>query len=463
MLPGAYPDLGSIDDVREHLATLRQVDLVTADREDDESYLFKHAVTQEVAYESLPYAFRATLHSDVGRYLERHEPDSIGRNLDLLAHHFWHGDDEPRKRFYLRRAGDAAKAAYANKAAIGYYERLAPLVADEERAKVLLELGKVLVLVGHWDEARRVETDALELAESGGDRSSAAWCETALGEVARKQGEFDEASGRLERARVAFADLGEEEGLGRVLHLEGTLAAQRGETAVARERYEASLEIREALGDRESIADMLNNLGIMAEWEGDYGLGLSLHERALSLYTELGDRRSIARSKMNIGMNAMHREHASDALEAFQEAMRVNREVGDPWEVALAHHNLANAARMLGDFSEARSQYAAGIRIYREYGDRWALALLLEDVAVLATLTGDSEVALELIGGAESLRDEIGSPRATSLQAELDEQLAPARAELGETGAREALDRGRTRAFDEAVTLALDVCSTAPS
>jgi len=459
VLPGAYPELGTIDDVRAHLGTLGQLDLVIPDREDNESFLFKHAVTQEVAYESLPYALRAALHGDIGRYIESHEHGSIERSLDLLAHHFWHSDDEPRKRLYLRRAGDAAKAAYANAAAIEYYERLAPLVAEGERVPVLLELGKVLELVGRWDDAREVGTTALDLAAAAGDESSAAWSETALGEVARKQGSFDEASERLERARATFAGLHEEEGVGRVLQLEGTLAAQRGETATARERYEASLEIREALGDRRNIADVLNNLGIMAEWEGDYGLGLGLHERALSLYSELGDRRALARSMMNIGMNAMHRKHAADALEPFQEAMRLNREVGDLWEVALAHHNLANAARELGDYPEARSQYAAGIRIYSDYGDRWALALLLEDVALLAAESGEASRALALIGSAGSLREEIGSPRARSLQAELDEQLAPARGELGESDSAAALSRGSALSLDDAVVLALELCT----
>ena len=78
---------------------------------------------------------------------------------------------------------------------------------------------------------------------------------------------------------------------------------------------------------------------------------------------------------------------------------------------------------------------------------------------MLAALTGDPSRALELIGAAESLRDEIGSPRAPSLQAELDEQLAPARAQLGEDGAVAALARGRARAFDDAVVLALERCA----
>ena len=40
------------------------------------------------------------------------------------------------------------------------------------------------------------------------------------------------------------------------------------------------------------------------------------------------------------------------------------------------------------------------------------MAFLLEDIAVLATLLGQSEVAFELLGAADSLREAIGAPRA---------------------------------------------------
>ncbi len=293
-LPAVYPELGEIEDMRASLGTLSRVDLVTPDREEDESYLIKHAVTQEVAYESLPYALRATLHSHVGAYLEQ-QPDAIERRLDLLAHHYWHSTDEPKKRLYLRLAAERAQASYANAAAIDYYERLAPLLPDAHRVDVLLEVGKVLELVGDWERARTTETSALELAEAIGDERSRAWCEAALAEVARKQNRFDEATDRLARARAGFEVLGDDKGLGQVLHLEGTLAAQRGNLEEARSRYEQSLVVRRRLGDLKMMASVLSNLGIVAEYEGDYSLSRSLNEQALELRTRarrpLGDRR----------------------------------------------------------------------------------------------------------------------------------------------------------------------------
>ena len=75
VLPGAYPELGSLDEVIDHLDTLRAADLVNLDRVAEQAYLFKHVATQEVAYESLPFALRTMLHGRVGRWLEAAEPD----------------------------------------------------------------------------------------------------------------------------------------------------------------------------------------------------------------------------------------------------------------------------------------------------------------------------------------------------------------------------------------------------
>ena len=461
MLPGVYPELGAIDDVRAHLGTLRLVDLVNPDREDDESYLFKHAVTQEVAYESLPYALRGTLHADVARFLEEHEPDAIERNLDLLAHHYSHSDDDAKKRHYLRRAAAAAQASYANSAAIDYYERLVPLLPDAERVEALLELGKVLELVGQLERARAEETSALVLAEQLGDERSRAWCEVALAEVARRQARFDEAAARLARAADAFESLGEDPGLGRVLHLEGTLASQRGSPAEARARYEQSLEIRRRLGDRKMMASVLSNLGIVAEFDGDYELSRSFNEQALELRTELADRWAIAVSITNLGMIASHEGRHEEARDRFEEAMRLNREVGDSAMVALSDNNLGNAYRGLGDEQTARAHYADSLRAHIANDDRWGLAYLLEDIGRLAALTSQPDRALELLGSADRLREEIGVPRGATLDEEIEAAIAPSASRLAAAEQEAARARGRALEYADALAAAFAFCAPA--
>ena len=251
-------------------ATLRALDLVNVDREADESYLFKHAVTQEVAYESLPFALRATLHGDVGRYIEaRSEP--IDRNLDLLAHHFWHSDDEERKRAVppprrRRRAGDLRERRR---------DRLlrAPRAARCRRRsapRCCSSSARCSSSSGAGTTRAAVESTALELARAAGDDAARRVVRGRAGRGRAQAGALRRGGGAARRARRACSPASAtRRGVGRVLHLAGTLAAQQGGYAEARERYEESLAIRRRLGDRKHEASLLSNLGIVAEYEGD--------------------------------------------------------------------------------------------------------------------------------------------------------------------------------------------------
>ena len=457
MLPGVYTELGDFDAVKAHLATLAAQDLVNLDQEAEQSYLFKHVVTQEVAYESMPFAFRSMLHERVGSYIEMTEADGIERHLDLLAHHYWHGENLAKKCEYLGRAGDAAQAAYANSAAIGYFERLAPLLEQGARVDVLLKLGKVLELVGNWRRAEQVDGEAMALAENLGDDRARAACETALAEVARKQGRYDEAVERLDRAAREFATIGEESGVARVLHLAGTVAAQRGDYAKAVENYDASLAIRERAGDKASMASLLSNLGIVAEYRGDYDDSRRFYERALALRTEIGDRCAIGYSMNNLGMIDVLQRRFPQSRDWFERSALISREIGDTWMLALCHNNLGNATRGLGDFEAARRHYAESLRAYRAYDDRWALAFLFEDIGVLLALGRDAPSALELMGAADAMREAIGAPRAPSVEKEIEHELAPAVSTLSEQDRLAHRARGRSldlaAAFDHALAL----------
>ena len=200
-LPDIYPELGSLPDVRDHLAMLGALDLVRLDREEEEAWIFRHVVTQEVTYSSMPFAIRSDLHERTGSFIERSEPDAVDRNVDLLAHHFWLSENVPKKREYLVKAGEAAQSNYANEAAIDYFERAVPLLDGHDRWSVTRRLGEALEVSGDWPRAEATYRDALALAEEDGEISDTGWSETSLAELARKRGDFDEAARWLDAAQ----------------------------------------------------------------------------------------------------------------------------------------------------------------------------------------------------------------------------------------------------------------------
>jgi class 3 adenylate cyclase/tetratricopeptide (TPR) repeat protein len=449
---GCYPEVG---DVAPNIGTLCVVNLVAP--EGESAYLFNHVVTQQVAYESLPFATRSELHERVGGYIEATERP-LEPHLHLLAHHYWLSHNAAKKVEYLWRAGDAAEAEYANTSAIEYYRRLVPLVGPRDRGELLRKLARVLESTADWDGAEQAYTQALELA--GDDAPARAWAEAGLGDLARKCGRYDEAADWLARAGATFTTAGVDEGQGVVLHHTGTLAAYRGDYEAARRAFEASLEIRRRLGDKARMGALLSNLGNLAEYAGDYDRARALHEQGIAVRLEAGDRWGVGVSRSNLGVVA-HRQGALDeARRSLEEALAIMSEVGDRWYLANVKNNLANVEREQGDLERAAGLYADALRVFGDAADLWALAFLFEDVAALAAAVDDAERALTLAGAAEARRAEVGTPRLPADEEKLAHALAPARALLSAAQEAAALEAGRSLALDAALDEAFAVCRT---
>ncbi len=158
-LPGYYPALGDLAHVKADLDKLDSLDITPLDSEPELTYLFKHIVTHEVTYESLPFALRAQLHEQLAVYLER-----IGAPVEMIAQHYGRSNNQSKQREYWLKAGDAAHEAFANEAALEYYERLLPLLNEPgEKASLHLKRAEAYYGRGRLAEARENLTLGLNL------------------------------------------------------------------------------------------------------------------------------------------------------------------------------------------------------------------------------------------------------------------------------------------------------------
>jgi len=104
------------------LSELQRLDLVVEERRrPTPEYRFRHGLVQEVAYATLVEGRRRELHASVGRVLEELHRDSPTEVYGLLARHFSEADEAEAAVEYLLRAGDAARAVYANEQALEHY------------------------------------------------------------------------------------------------------------------------------------------------------------------------------------------------------------------------------------------------------------------------------------------------------------------------------------------------------
>ncbi|NJM08550.1 tetratricopeptide repeat protein [Candidatus Gracilibacteria bacterium] len=199
---GFYPGLGEPAHIRADLDVLNRLDLTPLESARAGADLsFKHILTHGVAYESLPFATRSWLHGELAKFIEQQYSALIDQFVDLLAYHYDISGIEEKRREYLYKAGLAAQAAYANTAATDYYRRLLPLLADQQKIAVLVQLGQVLELTGQWSEVEALYRQALALSEALNDAQARAQARSALGNLHSRRGEYNEASAALEEAQ----------------------------------------------------------------------------------------------------------------------------------------------------------------------------------------------------------------------------------------------------------------------
>jgi class 3 adenylate cyclase/tetratricopeptide (TPR) repeat protein len=157
-----------------HLETLKRLELVFETRFFPEvEYAFRHALIQEVAYESLLERRRRELHARIGQALEDVGAGERFEQLDVLAHHFARSDQRAKAVDYLSRAADRAFAAFANKEAITRYDQALALAEGDDHARRAALLAKKAVALMRLPDAgasRRAAEEALALYQQSGDK-----------------------------------------------------------------------------------------------------------------------------------------------------------------------------------------------------------------------------------------------------------------------------------------------------
>jgi adenylate cyclase len=162
------------------LDQLMREELIRELRRDPElEYIFKHALTQEVAYDTLAAAQRRDLHARVGAALEDVVGDRIGEFQAILGGHFLHGEVWNKAYAYYLAAGDAAARLHAYPEALSHYStaeqalRNLPPTDEIRRQIVDLTVNQMVVSWGAEDPGRNLaklaEAEAIAQALPGAD------------------------------------------------------------------------------------------------------------------------------------------------------------------------------------------------------------------------------------------------------------------------------------------------------
>ncbi|HTJ91804.1 MAG TPA: AAA family ATPase [Pararobbsia sp.] len=134
------------DELQDTLDRLVAEDIIvpaSATMEDSDAYQFRHALIQDIAYQSLLLARRRRYHERIAVALEEHYPEVAERQPELLAQNFTAADLPFRAVCYWQRAGERALSGAAYEEAIAHVQRGLELLdrctcSDHDRAARVL-------------------------------------------------------------------------------------------------------------------------------------------------------------------------------------------------------------------------------------------------------------------------------------------------------------------------------------
>ena len=157
------------------LAELQDFEFIREKRRIPElEYIFKHALLQETAYESILLQQRKELHRQVGECVELFFANHLDEYYGLLAYHYTRAEEWEKAQDYLFKAGDQAGKIAADAEALEHYRQA--LTAHtrafgnrwDPRQRAILErkMGEALFRRGQNQEAREYLLRALVSLES---------------------------------------------------------------------------------------------------------------------------------------------------------------------------------------------------------------------------------------------------------------------------------------------------------
>ncbi len=338
------------------LNRLEQADLIRlATAVPDLEYLFRHALIQESAYQTLMRADRRRVHRAAGEALEallagREPPAELAPQL---ARHFEEAADYPRALHYYTLAGDGALAGYANAEAVAAYSRALAAAerspADAERTAVaaatwqhLFEArGRALELMSQFSEALTNYRAMASRAEVLGDRRLALAAAVDAGQLYATITPLFDPSRADRMATSALAEaraLGDEPAEAKILWNQLNLNRILQRNPQARACGEQSLEIARRLDLKTQAALTVNDLvhvyatlGLWPEFEQASGEARQRWQ-ALGNIAMLAD--SLSSAAMYKGLSGQITAALDRAREAHQHAVAIGNEWGQAFSLS---------------------------------------------------------------------------------------------------------------------------------
>ena len=334
--------------------------------------------------------------------------------VQIASHYEGAGQAQQAIDFYFR-AAESARRIYANEQAVGYYQHvlhgeLAPRLTAERRTQAMLGLGQVWRLTGMWPLATAVNREALSLAEQKGLDALYAEAQEALASILRMQGFYGEALDRLTKALTQWEQIGNWQGVNRVLWNMGETYWYQGDHPRAVHSLTRQLELAATQSDDQGVCNALGSLAMVHWSQGDIDQAEECSLRAIAMAETIGDRQALGRAHNILGNVGDARRDYVFALQQYRKFYIVACAIDDRQGIGWALHTVGLVFAQRGDFQRALAYILRAMAYILPLGDKWSLSIGLHNCGRLLEFLGHPHFAEEIYRRTIAIAERIGMP-----------------------------------------------------
>jgi tetratricopeptide (TPR) repeat protein/regulation of enolase protein 1 (concanavalin A-like superfamily) len=322
-------------------------------------YIFKHALTQEVAYDSLLIRRRREYHERVGRAIEDTYPDRLEEFYEVLAYQYSRSGNPEKSVEYLIKAGDKARRAYSNQEAIGYFNKALDVLDglegtkqhDAWRMEALEGLGRIYHTIGQYEQADESFKKAFDLALKIGEQAA----KLAELQYWRAEGLFflrkhDEV---IEAGEAGLSLLGENLVCPQAANIFQVMGSSyndsKGDYAKAEEYWSKNAAMIHKLGYFDNIFRIYTGVAHRAVQMGDIDAAIAWSEECSKVCQSHGNDVGLAEAHFFLGFCYSARGDLDKAADCFEKGIALSERIGYAYANRWSHVGFAEVMLRLRD------------------------------------------------------------------------------------------------------------------
>lgn len=375
-------------------------------------YIFRHSLLREAAYSMQLRTRLKQLHQLIAEAIERIYSNKLEERFVDLAFHYEQAAVFDKTCEYLHRAADFARSNYQNQQALDYYEKLLGKLGQQSDSvreiQTYLKKGKILELIGQWENCKITYETALQLAKKSRDALLLGQANDSLGRVLMLKGDYQEAIGYLQRAARLFESIEDKQGIATVFGNIGNLYFRQGNYHEAKSYLTQSIAIRQ---EDESVVispQTVSHLGLTFMNQGDYDEGIRYQKAELEVCKRHNDKQGMATLYTNMGIVYFEKGDYDAALECYQKGLELSEELGNKMLTAIAIGCIGSVYERKGDYEQAMINFQKDLELVEELGDKQGVAIALGLIGELLSVKGDFHKAIEYLQKNLMLCEELG-------------------------------------------------------